>query len=481
AARDPRIKIVFLDKNSGISTATNRAGQLATGSYLGFLDNDDELAPQALTTLVKGINRMGGELFYSDEDLIGTDGRQHSIFRKPAFNRELLYSHNYITHFVLVTRILFERVGGCNPLHDGAQDFDLFLKLSEQAETITHIPEILYHWRATPTSTSINHSEKGYANEAGRVAIEESLARRNIPATVENTGLKYYYRARRWIDNDFSATLVVYAEPDQADANVWLTELLHQTTDKTFLEEVVVVVPSAGSCPSLQTLSELYKITMRIITVEEDSPMAGYNLGSKGVTTDFIVFTSTAIKIVNGQWLTGLIEYGQAEETGMVGGRIDCTNEKLEPATHIPDISQTSETYYCRFMTNCSVLMNGRHCPQEVLAVNTELSLIKTADFVAAGRFNSSDFPYIFATLDLCYRLRRQGKINIFTPYSQAVWQSDDVPLSSAAKNDLLMKEKSKFTQTWRELLQVGDPFYNDRVVSDHGIAVTDFHKWRSA
>ena len=42
---DSRIQVAFLEENSGIATATNRAAELASGTWLAFLDHDDELAP----------------------------------------------------------------------------------------------------------------------------------------------------------------------------------------------------------------------------------------------------------------------------------------------------------------------------------------------------------------------------------------------------------------------------------------------------
>jgi len=154
AAKDKRIKIDFLPKNSGISAASNKAVSLAAGDYLGFLDNDDELAVDCLYSLVQKINTETADLYYTDEDLIGEDGTQFSVFHKPDFNSQLLLSHNYITHFVLVRKSLFDTVGGFSSDKDGAQDFDLLLRLSEQARGIIHIPEVLYHWRASESHQS---------------------------------------------------------------------------------------------------------------------------------------------------------------------------------------------------------------------------------------------------------------------------------------------------------------------------------------
>ena len=46
--QDNRIKITFLEKNGGISAASNAAAELASGDYIVLMDNDDEITYDAL-------------------------------------------------------------------------------------------------------------------------------------------------------------------------------------------------------------------------------------------------------------------------------------------------------------------------------------------------------------------------------------------------------------------------------------------------
>ncbi len=170
-SRDKRIKTSFLDENLGISDASNEGAALATGEYIGFLDHDDELTLNALYKVVSDINQHNPDILYSDEDLVDHETRHLDYFFKPDYNSELLLSHNYITHFLVTKRALFESVGGFSKECDGAQDYDLMLKLTERSKNIHHIDKTLYHWRAIGESTSINHTKKDYANAAGKKAL----------------------------------------------------------------------------------------------------------------------------------------------------------------------------------------------------------------------------------------------------------------------------------------------------------------------
>ena len=72
--RDKRIKIKLLEKNGGISVATNEAAALADGDYLVLMDNDDEIAENALLEFSTVIKNTGADILYSDQDIVDAEG-----------------------------------------------------------------------------------------------------------------------------------------------------------------------------------------------------------------------------------------------------------------------------------------------------------------------------------------------------------------------------------------------------------------------
>ena len=71
--RDTRIRYLHLSQNKGISKNTNEALQAASGSFIGLLDHDDMLTPDALFWAASAIARakekgVNLRLLYSDED-----------------------------------------------------------------------------------------------------------------------------------------------------------------------------------------------------------------------------------------------------------------------------------------------------------------------------------------------------------------------------------------------------------------------------
>ena len=178
---DKRIKYKALEKNEGIAGNTNECIKLATGDFIALFDHDDLLPKFSLYEVVKAINENPEvEFLYSDEDKITTlDKPRFEPHFKPDFSLDFLRSNNYICHFSVFKKELMEKLGGERSKYDGAQDFDIILRMAEitDEDKIIHIPKVLYHWRVHENSTSKPGEAKPYAFEAGIPAIEDHLKR----------------------------------------------------------------------------------------------------------------------------------------------------------------------------------------------------------------------------------------------------------------------------------------------------------------
>lgn len=182
AVEDSRIRYIRLEENAGIAANTNRALSKALGDYVGLLDHDDVLTPNALHEMALRIEQekkqgLEPKLLYSDEDKCNGDRTEYFEPNfKEDFNLDLLLSNNYICHFLVMKRELMEELK-LRPEYEGAQDYDLVLraasKLWGREEAILHVPKVLYHWRCHASSTAENPGSKLYAYEAGRRAIQD--------------------------------------------------------------------------------------------------------------------------------------------------------------------------------------------------------------------------------------------------------------------------------------------------------------------
>ncbi len=199
---DPRIRYYHLDSNHGISVNTNKGIEKAQGDYIGLLDHDDVLTPDALYEVSKVIrksmkqNRLAQfhacpiRLIYSDEDKFDDNsGTYYEHHAKPSFNMDYLLSNNYICHFTVIRSDIIKRLK-LREQFDGAQDFDLFLRtccetalaMPMASDQIAHIGKVLYHWRCHRGSTAANPASKAYAYDAGQRAVEAVLKENKVDA-----------------------------------------------------------------------------------------------------------------------------------------------------------------------------------------------------------------------------------------------------------------------------------------------------------
>lgn len=198
--QDSRIRYIRLAENKGISENTNVALAQAKGDYVGLLDHDDVLAPDALFETAKAIYEKKEKeketwMLYSDEDKGNGELTEfYDLHKKPGLNLDLLFSNNYICHFLVMKKELMQELR-LRQEFDGAQDYDLVLRAVEKLiyrenrgrESVVHIPKVLYHWRCHRDSTAENPESKRYAYEAGKRALEDFFDRMGWKGSVSHT------------------------------------------------------------------------------------------------------------------------------------------------------------------------------------------------------------------------------------------------------------------------------------------------------
>ncbi|MDZ8108405.1 MAG: glycosyltransferase, partial [Nostoc sp. DedQUE12a] len=186
SSQDTRIKLVILPENYGISGNSNVCLEMAIGEFIVLLDHDDLLARWAFYEVVNKLNNEPDlDFIYSDKDCVSANSKIRSrLLLKPEWSPEILYSANYLTHLCIARRELVNYIGGFRPETDGAQDWDLFLRIAEQTSRIGRIDSVLYHWRIIQGSTALGIDSKPYALEAQLKSLQDHLSRTQLPATI---------------------------------------------------------------------------------------------------------------------------------------------------------------------------------------------------------------------------------------------------------------------------------------------------------
>jgi len=474
AAQDSRIKIRLLKENRGIAYATNEAAELATGKYIGFLDHDDELTADALYEMVLAINEQDPDILYSDEDLINNESRYLDSFFKPDFNSELLLCHNYITHFLVTKRSLYDEVGGLSSDFNGAQDYDLLLKLTEKSRRVHHVPKVLYHWRATETSTSINHTQKDYANEAGLQALQAAVQRRGLQADVRQGLMNYYYELHRHPAGNPLVDIFILLENGSEEAETWLTNLLQVTRYENYRVYLITCAPLSSHAEE-----QLKNVDSRVMVMPQasgDNLALALNSAVQAANGEFLCFLDQGVQPENPDWLESFLGYAQGKNTGVVGGLVT-KGDGERKEDFLPDITDNSNLAYHHFLTQASAHANGLFCPQEVVAVSSEFCMVSRELFIKAGEFDDVMFSTLLYDVDFCFQLHKLGLHHLFTPYCSSIQGRESIRLKNhLSGND---REKAQFQKKWQPVLMTGNP-YCSHIQIQHKTAIDscDWQNW---
>ena len=461
----PQIKITYLEQNLNISGATNAALTLTNGEYIALMDNDDEITPDALYEIVKAINDNGADFIYSDEDFISTEGKCSNPHYKPDFSPDLLLSHNYITHFTCFSQTLLSSVGTYNSDFDGAQDYDLFLRLTEQAKCIYHIKKVLYHWRTLETSTSANAEAKPEALMRGKFLIEAAMQRRGIDARVENANISHYFRVRYTIKNNPLISIVIPFKDKPELLDMCIHSILEKSTYQHY--EIIGISNNSEENETFEMMKILESKDNRISFYEYNVPFNYSDINNYAVNTyakgEHILLLNNDIEIISPDWLESMLELSQREEIGCVGAKLYYPNDTVQHAGIIMGLGGYAGHSHKMSPRTCYGYFNRLNVIQNLSAVTAACLMVKKSIYKEMHGLDEVAFKVAYNDVDFCLRVQEAGYHNIFTPYAEAYHHEsisrgyEETPEKIAR----FQKEKDALYNRHKEILENGDPYYN--------------------
>lgn len=238
-AIDTRIRVINVE-NTGISGNTNRGVAEAKGTFVAFVDHDDVLDPFALLEIAKVIIEENADVVYTDEDKISENSEVYfDPHYKPDWSPDLFTHVNYVNHLTVVRKSLLEKAGPLNPARDGAQDYDLMLRVFDHDPVVKHISKVLYHWRAARFSTAQNFASKSNITDAGQRALEDHFARKNVKVKVHpKPNRPGFYEIQPQPYKRASVIITPFAT--DALLRLYVELLLHKTDMRTMHVELIV-------------------------------------------------------------------------------------------------------------------------------------------------------------------------------------------------------------------------------------------------
>ncbi|MBQ6127984.1 glycosyltransferase [Candidatus Saccharibacteria bacterium] len=342
-----KISIKHRKKNGHISRASNDALKMAKGTFVALVDNDDVLPKNALYEVVKELNRNKKlDMIYSDEDKIDEEGKRSQPNFKPDFSPDTLMSLNYISHLCVLRRSLVKKVGGFRTGYEGAQDYDLYLRIVEKTSQISHIPKVLYHWRISETSTASGIGKKNYALERGKRALEDALKRRGISGKVHYAKNCPYYCVEYTAKNNPKVSIIIPTKDLAKVTEVCLKSIYEKTKYKNY--EVIVVNNRSEEKETFE-LFERYKKKYKNFRVLDANFEFNYsrinNFAADNTQSDYIALLNNDIEVISPDWLNQMVGYASQKHVGAVGAKLLYPNNTVQHAGVVLGVGVASHLY----------------------------------------------------------------------------------------------------------------------------------------
>ena len=456
---DPRILVV--DKvNGGISSALNLALSHAHGEYVGMLDHDDALDPRCIEIFSQTIEQKSRpDAVYSDEDKFSPKGEHYDLYCKPSFSPELLLTQMYLCHFTVFKREQMNAVGGLRTSMDGAQDFDLALRLLPNLKNVVRIPLPLYHWRAWAESTALSIDAKPWAQQAAARAQQEHLDRTFGGGTVEPSHIQGLNEVHPKITKRVKVSVIIptIGTPNNSGSARFVDDAVRSLVARetgTPLEIIIVttgVIPDVAIAKSNLGQHELKHV---VYTTQQFNFSDAINIGRNAATGEYLLLLNDDTTVAESNPVTKMLEIGQIEEVGVAGAKLTYPDSRIQHVGMVLLPSGPTHAWIAKPNKEPGYF-GSTLTPRNYAAVTAAALLVRTSVFDQVHGFDAA-FAKDYNDVDFCLRVREAGYRVAWTPYAH--FTHYEGATMARKKTDPL--EHQEFLKRWASLLN-NDPYYS--------------------
>jgi indolepyruvate ferredoxin oxidoreductase beta subunit len=357
---------------------------------------------------------------------------------------------------------LAEEAGLLRDEMNGAQDYDFIFRCAEKAETIVRIPEILYHWRTSETSTADNPMSKQYAYEAGARAIRENLERAGTEGTVEALPDFGFYRVRYPVSGSPLVSVII-PNKDHAD-------MLKKCVESVFANdyqnvEIIIVENNSTERETFAYYRELSRDPrVRLFRWKHGFNYSAINnYGVRYAKGEYLLFLNNDVRgDISSDWLTEMLGVCQRKDVGAVGARLYYPNNRIQHAGIVIGIGGVAGAMFVDLPKGRGGYMHKAAIMQDLSAVTAACMLVKREAFEKAGGF-TKELAVAFNDVDLCLKIGKNGYRIVYDPFAELYHDesrtrgAEDTP----EKVKRFQSEIEYMRVHWLDIIKNGDPNYN--------------------
>ncbi|MDP2099753.1 MAG: glycosyltransferase [Methylobacter sp.] len=449
----------------GIVAASNGALALASAPYVAFVDHDDVLHEDALLEIALVLKQEHPyKLIYTDSTMIDLAGRLLHVYRKPDWAPETLLHHNFINHLTVLQRDLLTQLGGLMQAYEGAQDWDMLLRVTEKLEAtdIRHIRSPLYAWRAAEQSIAYRSSAKPAAFAAGQRAVLAHLQRKGLKqpgCTANPNGAGVICT---WDSEPQSVEIIIPTHNNLDGLKVCIDGILTATD---YPQAKITVIANRCENPEMRAYLKHLVVDRGINLVNDGRPFnwaALNNTVARHSHADLLLFMNDDVEVLSPDWLTSMARYAEIEGVGVVGATLRYPNGELQHnGVHTDTVSVASNMHSFGCYGELSVTRN-------VAAVTGACLLVARTIFNGLGGFDER-FAVNYNDVDFCLAVRNAG-YRIVQPNDVSLIHHESVSrgvIDNAEKKLQWEQEAALMRDKWGAFL--ADPYASEYEIYAQG------------
>ena len=461
SAADSRVRVERRDSTGGPGTAANDALSAATGEFVAVIDPGDLLVSGAVAALQRTFHDQPEmDYCYSDEAGLLPNGRLTKPFYKPDWSPERMRAQFFTGRLSAMKRTLVSEVGGFRPDFGGYYERELSLRVSESANAIVHLAEVLY-LRRTEGGDESSAGDLD-ASDSGCRAIEQHCDRVGIDASVEPLDSVGNYRVRRRLRSQPLVSIVVptrgSATVVQQQHRVHVLHALSSVLERSTYPRVEIVVVPDRETPSavLEDLKELCGNRLRLEWW--DGPFnfsAKINAGVAASSGTVALLLNDDVEVLTPDWIETLVGFVDEPDCGLAGCKLLTAVETLQHGGHLYTAGEMLHAYVDypsdeRGMGD--MLVVDRECS----GVTAACAAVRRDVFEQVGGMCEA-LPINFSDVDLALKIRKLGLRVVWTPH--AVLHHFE-SLTRGRRIEVSSFESEFVRSRWHSALEV-DPYSN--------------------
>jgi len=462
-----KIKLLPNPESGNYAAGINAALSLAGGEFFGLLEVGDILTRDALYQVAALLNRYPqADAIYGDEDKRTASGELAEPYFKPDWSPESLMSRMYVGRFCVYRRdLVVSELMGLRAGFDGAEEYDLLLRLSEKTDKIYHVPKMLYH-----RGIEVETGKMPVLRESGKKALEEAIARRGEPGKVEIVeNHPGFYRVRYEI-KDYKPVSIIIPTRNLGDILDRCLESIFEKT--TYPNYEIIVIDNGSDEPATKAIFEKWEKLepQRFQRHELDIPFNFAKLNNFAVekaSGDYLLFLNNDTEVITPDWIEAMVEYAQREKIGAVGPLLLYPDNTIQHAGVLMGLRSIGDHSHRGFKPTDAGYHGQIISVNNYSAVTAACLLCRREVYDAVGGLDE-ELAVAFNDVDFCLKIAHKGYRNVYLPHVSLYHhesKSRGVE-DTGEKQRRFQQELQTMKQRWRNVIE-DDPYYNPHLTRE--------------